>query len=91
MLDDPCGDVTQLDVVVLRQPSQEVEGAVGVEVVALHQDALRLTDQLARVDRDLQALFVVGGCEGHRRMGHEDRGDRDVVVIECAERARSRG
>ena len=85
VLDDPRRHVAQLDVVVLRQATQEVERAIGVEVVALHQDALRLADQLARIDRDLQALFVVGGGERHRRMGHEDRGDRDVIVVECVD------
>ena len=73
VLDHPRRDVAQLDVVVLRQSPQEVERAVGVEVVALHEDALRLTDQLARVDRDLQAFFVVRGGESDRRVGHEDR------------------
>ncbi len=82
MLDDPLRDVAQLDVVRLRLTPQEVERAIGVEVEALHEDALRLADELAGVDRDLQAGLVVGVRQGDGGMAYEDRGDRDVVLVE---------
>jgi hypothetical protein len=44
---DHLSDITQLHVAVLGVTAQHLEGMVCVEGVALHQDALRLADELA--------------------------------------------
>lgn len=41
-------DLTQLDVEVLRGASEDVESLIGGDPLTFHEDALRLSDQLAR-------------------------------------------
>src|SRR4051794_13106598 len=51
LVDDPLGDVAELDVVLLRRTDQEAEGVVLVDAIALHQDPDRLADDLTSLHR----------------------------------------
>ena len=57
-LDDGGGDVAELAAVVLGVVAQHLEGPVGVDRVAGHQDPLRLLDQRPTPERALQALVL---------------------------------
>src|SRR6185437_11389539 len=51
-------DVDQLAAVVLRMAPEHVEGAIGIEGVARHQDAFGLLDQRAAPEGALEALVL---------------------------------
>ena len=53
-VDDLLRDDRKLDVGGLRVAAQDVERAIAVDLEALHQDALRLTEQVATVRGDLE-------------------------------------
>ena len=60
MGDQQLGHCPQLDVALLGVPQEHRESLVRVEVEPLHQDPLRLPDQLARVDRQPEVLVLPG-------------------------------
>ena len=63
-LDDRRGHVAELAAVGLGVVAQPLEGRVGVDRVARHQDPLRLLDQRAPPERSLQALVLGEALEG---------------------------
>jgi hypothetical protein len=65
------GHVAAFDVGVLGSPGQDREGLLGGHLVPLHEDALGLTDQVARRHRDAQILFVSCAAQRHGRLGGE--------------------
>ena len=81
------GHVTKLDVVVLGVAAQHLEGPVGVQAVPLYQDALRLTDQLARVEGDVEPLLAPRLGQRDRRVAGEDRCEGSVVRSEASDPA----
>src|SRR6266516_1289049 len=66
--DEFFGDVAEFAVGLLGVALEDLEGAVAVETVALHQDAHRLTDQLAGVDRQHQGGLLAGVGDRDRRV-----------------------
>src|ERR1700712_105978 len=60
-VDDPFGDVDELDVLLLAELSQHLEGSYVVRSVALHDDSLGLTDSVTAEQRGLQLFFLLGG------------------------------
>ena len=71
-VDAALGDVPQLDVLVLRIAQQDGERLIGAQVESLHEDALGLTDQLARVDRQPEILGPAGGGQRDPGVPSED-------------------
>ena len=67
---------------VLRVAAQHRERLLLVDVEALHQDALRLADQLARVDRLPEVRGVVDGVHRDRRVPGDEVRDLQVDVVE---------
>jgi signal transduction histidine kinase len=63
-VDDRLRDVDQLPAVVLRVVPQHLEGAVGIDRVPCHQDALRLLDQGPPAKGTLEALVLREPLEG---------------------------
>jgi len=63
------GDVSKLEVCLLRELDQQTEGGVGVQVVSRHQQALRLSDLQAGDERlpKLHDLLPERLCTGRSR------------------------
>jgi hypothetical protein len=62
--DDCGGDVAEFASVVLGVVAEHLEGAVGVDRVAGHEDAFGLFDQCAASEGSLQALVFGETLEG---------------------------
>lgn len=76
----------QFRVVLLGVPDEHFECLVGVEVIALHQDALCLTDHFACIDGLPEILFLAGGGDRYCRVSGDDVGDSlvlDVELVRC--------
>src|SRR6478672_2701835 len=57
-LDHGGGNVAELVAVVLRVVAEPLEGLVGIDRMAGHEDALRLLDHRAPAERSLKALVL---------------------------------
>lgn len=53
-----AGHVTEFDIEVLRCPSEQVEGLIGGNTVAFHEDALGLADQFPGSQRSADVFDV---------------------------------
>ena len=73
-----------LRVVVLGVAAQHLERALRVEVEPLHQDALRLADEVARVDRLAQVLVAACVLHRDRRVPRQHVRDVGVGLVEGA-------
>lgn len=86
-VDERLGDFTEFLVEVLGRSPQDVEGLLGGDPRAFHQDALGLSDHLAGQYRPLQvgaalvcATSINGGIESGRRQRGEDHPLGPVVA-----------
>src|ERR1051325_8566714 len=89
--DDGGSDGGELAAVVLGVVAQHLEGAVGIDRMAGHQDALCLLDQRATAERALQAVVLGEPLQGDVDRALElFRGGVDDVGEDAAPRARGR-
>src|SRR5438445_11323700 len=74
---DLFGDVRQANVEALGGAAQHLEGFIGRDAMAFHQDALALAYDVAVADCNVEALFCLGGTEGCAGKSGEE--DSDLV------------
>src|ERR1700712_3406842 len=74
-VDDALRHVEQLGVGVLRQLPKHAKRADVVDLEPLHDDALGLTDAIARGERRLQLLTLATGQDRRRCVRREDHAD----------------
>src|SRR3954447_18665035 len=77
----PACDVDQLDVGVLGGTDEHPEGLFAVDAEPLHQDALRLPDEITTLQRLAEVPGVVDAVEQQRGLQSEQtgRGARGLV------------
>ena len=80
---EPGRHVGESDVGLLRASDQPGEGLVGGHGVPLHEDALRLSDHVARRHRPPQGLGPVDGLKGDRHRGGKGLRRLDARPIEA--------
>ncbi len=82
LLHDPAGELNDLDVGVLRGPHQQGERLRAGEVLAVHQDALGLPDDVAAGQRRVELRFGFGPQHRDGRVLGQDGADQLAVVVE---------
>lgn len=87
VVDDALGDVDQLAAVALRALTEELEGRLLADLMAIHQDALGTLDHGAPPEGALQAVILgEGDCSPwSRRIGCEEVGVIRIEVPDAAQ------
>ena len=73
-IDEALGDVTELDVLALGGPAQQVEGGLGVDALLAHEDALGLLDDGSAGKGGLEVLGKAACLPEEVGVGEQDGG-----------------
>ena len=94
-VDQALGDVSQFDVEMLGRPAQDVEGLVGRDPFAFHQNTLGLPDQVPANQGGLQVgdpgVFGLTGFGGGQRQAGQDGKHHSFGAVGGPERPRVGG
>ena len=79
---DLAGDLVKLDALVLRDASECAEGGIWVDLVALHDDAFGLADNIAVDQGSPEIIRSLGFSERQRGQRGEQFNDPFVMIAE---------